>query len=754
MKRTLVTLIVVIVTACFAIAQQKSAVPLPDTNSVSLPLDEYNKLVRLATNPPKKPTVPPVSYSLKRADMKLRVDNDHVSGSIQLEGETFKKGMMKVPLTTGMTILDARQEGKAVPLEQENGSQVAILSGPSEFSITLNPALPLAIEAGRASFSLIVPAAGSAQVTLTVPGEHTSVNVSPGLVTSRVSDKGNTTVEATLVPGQQATLWWAAREAAAPVVPREIRFLSNVKTLVSVSEADIRLAALADIAVVQGDPAQFELEVPAGYEVTGVTGASLESSEVQSGILVLKVSTPSQRSHQFLVSLERSITETKESVPFLSFKSTQREIGEVLVEGAGTMELTATESGSLKRMDVKETNPYLRSLAHFPPQAAFRYHRQPNEAPTLALAWVRFPDSSVLAAVAESAEITTMVTTEGRSLTEIKLTVKNQAQPFLKVALPAGATILTADVAGEKVKPVQGSDGNRVPLLRPGFRPAGPYTISFVFMHSGAAFAKKGSSEISLPSMDVPINVLQWEVFLPEQYKVKDFAGDVIAADRVPPPMQEGSGIGYGYGGGIGSGSGAGIGPGSGGGIGGGIFRTNSNAMLLPGQLAGVIVDPSGAPIGGATISITNPGTGFNTSTSTDGEGRWTVSNLTSGNYKIRAESPGFHPTVHNVVYNANRPGTFNFSLNVGAAMETVEVQAESVESLPMNGRNMTDLSQMKSGVAQPGAASANVVNLQRRVAGVLPVAIDIPRAGTSFKFVRPLVLNEETRVTFSYKNK
>jgi hypothetical protein len=712
-----------------------------------LPLDEYNKLVELAAHPPKKPSLPPVNYSLKRADLKLRVENDHVAGSIQLEGETFKKGMMKVPLTTGMTILEARQEGKAVPLEQESGNQVAILSGPSEFSITLNPALPLAIEAGRASFSFSVPSAGSAQVTLTVPGEHTSVDVNPGLVTKRASEKGNTTVEATLVPGQQATFWWATREAAAPVVPREVRFLSNVKTLVSVSEADLRLVALADISVVQGDPAQFELEVPAGYEVTGVTGASLESSEAQLGRLVLKVGTASQRSHQFLISMERSISETKENVPFLGFKNAQREIGEVLVEGAGTMELTATEGGSLKRMDVKETNPYLRSLAHFPPQAAFRYHRQPNEAPSLALAWVRFPDSSVLAAVAESAEITTMVTTEGRSLTEIKLTVKNQAQPFLKVALPAGASILTADVAGEKVKPVQGSDGNRVPLLRPGFRPAGPYNISFVFMHSGTAFAKKGSSELSLPGMDIPINVLQWEVFLPEQYRVKDFAGDVIAADRLQPAMQEGS-LGYGSGGGIGSGSGAGIGPGRGGGIVGDVIAG------FPGQLGGMIVDPSGAPIAGAAITITNPATGFNTSTSTDDGGRWTVFNLTSGKYKLRAESPGFNPVVHNVVYNADRPGTLNFSLNVGTAAETVEVEAESVQSLPTNRRNMTDLAQMKPGLAQPGAASANVVNLQRRVAGVLPVAIDIPRAGTSFKFVRPLVLNEETKVTFSYKNK
>ena len=30
------------------------------------------------------------------------------------------------------------------------------------------------------------------------------------------------------------------------------------------------------------------------------------------------------------------------------------------------------------------------------------------------------------------------------------------------------------------------------------------------------------------------ISMLSWEMFLPEQYKVKDFGGDVIAANRVP----------------------------------------------------------------------------------------------------------------------------------------------------------------------------------------------------------------------------
>src|SRR5205807_4294121 len=130
------------------------------------------------------------------------------------------------------------------------------------------------------------------------------------------------------------------------------------------------------------------------------------------------------------------------------------------------------------RMDLKETSAPLRSLARVPLHAAFRYQKKPAEKPSLTLEWVRFPDSSVLSAVAQRAAVTTLVTSEGRSLTEVKLTLKNQAQPFLKVALPAGASILSCEVAGEKVKPVTGADGSRVPLLRPGFRPADSYAVS------------------------------------------------------------------------------------------------------------------------------------------------------------------------------------------------------------------------------------------------------------------------------------
>jgi hypothetical protein len=709
--------------------------PVPSSGNVTLPLDEYNRLLELANKPTRKTDTPPVPYTMKRADLKFRVISESVQGTVQLQGEILHKGVTKVPLTTGMAIFDARQEGKSLPLELEGGAHTAVLSGPAEFAVTLDGGLPLSIEAGRASFTLPVPAAGSVRLTLSLPGDHTNVRISPGLITSRASENGQTTVEATLVPGQNTNVWWTTREIATPAAPKESRFLSDVKTLITVSEADLRIAALADISVVQGEPSKFEVAIPAGYEVTGATGASVESAEVESGVLVLKVRTAAQKSHQFLIVMERSINETKADAPFLSLQNAQRETGEMLVEGAGTIELNASESGGLRRIDFKETNPYLRSLARFPLQAAFRYHKQPNEQPGLALAWTRFPDSSVLAAVVERAIVTTLVTNEGRSLTEVKLVVKNQAQPFLKVALPQGASILSAEVAGEKVKPVEGADGNRVPLLRAGFRPRDAYEVSFVFMHSGAPFARKGGSDISLPKMEVPINLLQWEVFLPQQYKVKEFGGDAIATNLLPPASQDVSGA-ESYDGDLGR-----------------IISTSDVEMssLLPGQLGGVVVDSSGAVVPNTKVTVAQTETGAVRNVITDKSGRWIVSNLSSGNVRVSVDALGFQRNVRSFFYDGSRPAPFVTTLNVGAVSEMVTVTS-SAPSISEYRRNEREL---KKQVAQQQLmASANVTNLQQRVSGVLPVRVDVPRAGNSYHFVRPLVLDEETRVTFTYKSK
>jgi hypothetical protein len=49
---------------------------------------------------------------------------------------------------------------------------------------------------------------------------------------------------------------------------------------------------------------------------------------------------------------------------------------------------------------------------------------------------------------------------------------------------------------------------------------------------------------------------------------------------------------------------------------------------------------------------------------------------------------------------------------------------------------------------------SQNVIDLQRRAAGVLPIRVDVPRAGTSHQFVKPLVVDQEATVKLKYKER
>jgi hypothetical protein len=78
-------------------------------------------------------------------------------------------------------------------------------------------------------------------------------------------------------------------------------------------------------------------------------------------------------------------------------------------------------------------------------------------------------------------------------------------------------------------------------------------------------------------------------------------------------------------------------------------------------------------------------------------------------------------------------------------------VQSSSADLTAESRRIERDL---KRSAANADTVSENVLHLQQRVSGVLPVRVDVPRAGNSYHFVRPLVLDEETMVTFAYKSK
>ena len=601
-------------------------VPPGPTGSVTIGLAEYNDLLDRIARPPMRPETVPVPAVVSRAAIAVRINDDLARGTITLQGEVLRAGPAVVPLLAGGIVLDARMNGQTVALMQDKGGHAAVLADRGPFSVVVTWVSPVMTEPGRATILLPVIVAGSLRATIDAAGEGTDLRLDPAVVTQRTSAGGRATVEATLASGVPTRVTWSSRDPQPAPAQRALRLLSDVKSLVTVGEHELRVASLVDVTVVQGTAATLRVRVPDGFELASVSGASIEVASEQPGLVDLTILPGDRRRHQFLVTIERGTPDTtrKATVPLPWLDGSQRETGEVAVEGVGALDLTLDDQPALTRIDVGEVAPALQALAREPLLAASRYHRRAPEAVTLALGIVRFPDAPVLTAVADRAVATTLVTTEGRALTEVMLTVRNQAQPFLKVGLPTGATLLSAEVGGTAVKPAHGVDGTRVPLLRPGLQTREPYRVSFIYLHTGTPFANKGDAQLSLARVDVPIAWLEWEVFLPDRVEVARFSG--VAFDRA-----------------------------------------------LVDVYASIDRDEERAAVGGLA--------------------------------------------------------------------ETVTVVTESPRK---------ELDRLR----QANEPSMNVQNLQRRVAGILPVRMDVPRAGRSHSFVRPLVLDEETEVGFKYRRR
>jgi len=712
--------------------------PADSSRAVTLSLAEYNRLLDLASRP-SPASAAPVASVLSGADVRVRVDGDTARGNVTLTGEVLRPGISRVNLMSGATLMEANVAGRPLPLVADGKAHAAFVPGPGPFSLSLEWGAPLAFSPGRASFVLPVPNSGTARATIDLPGDQADVHLSAGLVTRRSTTAGRTIVEATLTPGSATDVWWSMRDSAPVAAAREVRSLADVMTLVTLGDSDVRMAALVDVTVVQGDARSIEVRLPTGFELTGVSGSTLESSDRGDDTVVLTIGDSAARRHQFLLSLERSHNggSFKLDVDAVSVPGAQRERGEIAVEGVGTLELTAAERDGMHRVDVRELNQALQSLARLPVLAAFRYQRGSAARAGLALDVKRFADNGVLAAVADRAVATTLVTMEGRALTEIALTVQNRAQPFLKVTLPAGASIVSVDVAGETAKPVFGADGTRVPLLRPGFRPNGSYSVSFVYVHAGTPFAKKGEMQMTLPQMDMPVGIVEWEVFVPDNYSARPIGGNVIDRESIARAIADVSGnerTGLAAGG-------RGRRAGMGGGVTGGSVSIAAASGAPSGQIRGQAKDVTGAVLPGVTVVLD---TGHSRQTAVTGaDGSFALSGVPTGQVTVTAQLLGFQSASRSFYFD-QESRRVDFAMPVGGVEETVTVAGTTPE---------LDRSAKRADQKQV-EPSQNVIELQRRTSGVLPIRVDVPRAGTSHQFVKPLVVDQEARVTFRYKKR
>ena len=101
-------------------------------------------------------------------------------------------------------------------------------------------------------------------------------------------------------------------------------------------------------------------------------------------------------------------------------------------------------------------------------------------------------------------------------------------------------------------------------------------------------------------------------------------------------------------------------------------------AQTTTGTISGTVVDPGGALIPGAKVSVTNEAAGDSRSTVSTETGSFSFPSLLPATYTIRVELPGFQTfqSVGNILTPNGRLDVGALKLTIGAVGETINVEA------------------------------------------------------------------------------
>ena len=181
------------------------------------------------------------------------------------------------------------------------------------------------------------------------------------------------------------------------------------------------------------------------------------------------------------------------------------------------------------------------------------------------------------------------------------------------------------------------------------------------------------------------------------------------------------------------------------------LFVLSATAQVATtGILSGVVVDPSGAGVPGATLTITDPAINFSQTVKASSTGAYVFPAIQPGTYKLQVTASGFATAAYSsVVIEAAQTTNVRVQLKVGEASQTVEVSAAAetlkttqntlattisptlVENLPLNGRDLLQFATLVAGAANPDNQRYTTFN------NLPNAAINITVNGTDNNFQR-----------------
>jgi hypothetical protein len=536
---------------------------------VVISIDDYRALRHRAFPAERDPEPPPVDATLSRVDYDLRINGDLAAGRATLTVDVLKDGWVRVPIPAGLLVREARVDGKLVSLvptaaPNANGQFSALLSHPGRSILILDIALPVSSSPGEESISLPSTPSGVTRATVQLPRNGVDVRLSGGFL----ADKSESADQSKWIAYGHANdslsfTWRRKTEDHHASLPLRLR--GSFNQLLGLGEDSATLTAEVNLDVVQGAASDAHILVPAGVTINQVQGAAVADWEQKSGELSITFLEPVEQSTRFVITGEwRSPRDGLIDIPLLRLPNTERETGGVAVEVLGAGEIKEYKPAGLETADATDLGEMI-SSRQSPQLAAFRFRSgDAKTTRSLSVNVARYTPQAVLMANIEEARYEVLISNDGKILVLGRYAVRNNQRNFLKVILPPGATLWSASLSGNPVRPGQAPDGGVLLPLEKGHagEDAPEFAVELVYLTRSTPWTDKGHLKLSLPALDLPVSRTGLEVHHPPLFKVTSDPGAFTVATfeeplsaalnpPLPSPPHPPSGIGAGVGGGV-----------------------------------------------------------------------------------------------------------------------------------------------------------------------------------------------------------
>jgi hypothetical protein len=145
------------------------------------------------------------------------------------------------------------------------------------------------------------------------------------------------------------------------------------------------------------------------------------------------------------------------------------------------------------------------------------------------------------------------------------------------------------------------------------------------------------------------------------------------------------------------------------------LFTGSAFAQSLgnAGTIEGSVVDPSGALVPQATVTITNAITGYKQSMASGSNGGFRLQNIPPNTYHLEVKAPGFSAFTQDVVVRSSVPIAVKAILPVAEAISTVTVEASGAAAVETDPSAHVDVDRSSLGrlpISSPGGGLADAI--------------------------------------------